>query len=78
MDETRLKQVLADIFDIDAETIDETTSIDTIEEWDSLRHLYLVLALEAELDITLTEEQTIEILSYPQIKAVVQEQVEKL
>jgi len=71
MDETRLKQVLADIFDIDAETIDETTSIDTIEEWDSLRHLYLVLALEAEFDITLTEEQTIEILSYPQIKAVV-------
>ena len=71
MDETRLKQVLAGIFDIDVETINETTSIDTIEEWDSLRHLYLVLALEAEFDITLTEEQTIEILSYPQIKAVV-------
>jgi len=73
MDETRLKQVLAGIFDIDVETIDETTSINTVKEWDSLRHLYLILALEAEYDITLTEEQTIEILSYPLIKAVVQE-----
>lgn len=78
MDETRLKQVLAGIFDIDVETIDETTSIDTVEEWDSLRHLYLILALEAEFDITLTEEQTIEILSYPLIKAVVQEHVGEL
>ena len=71
--EIRLKQVLADVFGVDVGTINETTSIDTVEEWDSLRHMNLVLALEAKFDITLTEEQTVEILSYPLIKAVLEE-----
>lgn len=71
--ESKLKQVLADVFGVNVGMIDETTSIDTVEEWDSLKHLNLVLALEAEFDISLTEEQTVEILSYPLIKIVLKE-----
>ena len=71
--ESNLKQVLADVFGVEVNTIDETTSIDTLEEWDSLKHLNLVLALEAECNVTLTEEQTVEILSYPLIKIVLEE-----
>jgi acyl carrier protein len=71
--ESKLKQVMADVFGVDVSMIDETASVDTIKEWDSLKHLNLVLALEAEFDITLTEEQTVQILSYPLIKAVLEE-----
>lgn len=71
--ESKLKQVLADVFGVEVSTIGETTSIDTVEEWDSVKHLNLVLALEAEFDITLTEEETVEILSYPLIKVVLEE-----
>ena len=71
--ENKLKQVLADVFGIEASAIDENTSVDTIQEWDSLKHLNLVLALESEFDISLTEEQTVEILSYPLIKVVLEE-----
>jgi acyl carrier protein len=71
--ENKLKQVLADVFGIETGIIDENTSVDTVEEWDSLKHLNLVLALESEYDISLTEEQTVEILSYPLIKAVLEE-----
>jgi acyl carrier protein len=68
-----LKQVLADVFGLDVSTIDETTSADTVEEWDSLKHLNLVLALEDQFNVTLTEEQTVQILSYPLIKLVLEE-----
>jgi len=71
--EEKLKQVLADIFNIDVSTIDDLTSVDTVEEWDSLKHLNLVLALEQEFDITLSVEQTVEILNYPLIKAILGE-----
>ncbi|MCF3630721.1 MAG: acyl carrier protein [Rhodospirillales bacterium] len=71
--ETRLKGVIADILKIDAAIIGEDTSVDTVEQWDSLRHLNLVLALEAEFDISFTEEQTVEILNYPLIRIVLEE-----
>ena len=71
--EEELKQVLADVFGVAVSTISEETSVDTVEAWDSLKHLNLVLALEGKFNISLTEEQTIEILSYPLIKVVLQE-----
>jgi acyl carrier protein len=71
--ESTLKQVLADIFGVDVSTIGETSSVDTVEKWDSLRHLNLILALEERFNVTLTEEQTVQILSYPLIKLVLEE-----
>jgi acyl carrier protein len=71
--EADLKQVMADVFRIDPATIDDSTSVDTVEKWDSLQHLNLVLALEERFDVSFTEEQTVEILSYPLIRAVLEE-----
>jgi acyl carrier protein len=71
--ETKLKQVMADVFMIDAGAIDDSTSVDTVEKWDSLHHLTLVLALEQNFSVTLTPEQTVEILNYPLIKMVLAE-----
>ena len=73
LNEDKLKNVLADVFKIEAKTIGEDTSVDNVEKWDSLNHLNLVLALEEAFDISFTEEQTIEILNYPLIKMVLQE-----
>lgn len=71
--EDKLKQILADIFDIDVTSINDTTSVDTVKEWDSLKHLNLILALEQEFNISFSIEQTVEILNYPLIKAILGE-----
>ena len=71
--EHRVTQTIAAVFEIDASEINGDTSVDTVESWDSLRHLNLVLALESEFNISLTEEQTIEVLNYPLIVAVLAE-----
>jgi acyl carrier protein len=72
--EEELRQVLADVLDLDSSAIIETASIDTIKQWDSLKHLNLVLALEERFGVTFTDEQTIQILSYPLIKITLEEQ----
>jgi len=73
MEVNRLKQVMARIFGVDVSVIGDDASPDTIEKWDSLRHMNLVLALEEEFGIELTDDQTVEIMSYPLIKIVLGE-----
>ncbi len=71
--EQKLKEVLSRIFNVSLATITEDASPDTIENWDSLRHMNLVLALEEEFDVEFTDDQVVEILSYKLIKIVLQE-----
>lgn len=68
--ELKLKEVFKNIFQIEISSINEETSVDTVEKWDSLKHLNLVLALEEAFNITFTEEESVEIMSYPLVKAV--------
>ncbi|MDA9886154.1 acyl carrier protein [Flavobacteriaceae bacterium] len=70
----KLKQILASVFNITVEEITNDSSPDTIENWDSLNHLNLVLALEEEFEINFTEEQTVEILNYELLVITLREQ----
>lgn len=72
-EEQQLKTVLARVFNVDLLDVTEDASPDTIESWDSLRHMNLVLALEEEFGVELTDEQVVEILSYKLIKIVLNE-----
>ena len=71
--EQKLKNVLANVFNVETNLINDDASVDTIENWDSLNHLKLVLAIEQEFDISFSEEQTVEIMNYPLIKMTLQE-----
>jgi acyl carrier protein len=71
--EQKLKEIIASVFKVDTSTINNETSPDTIENWDSLNHLNLVLALEEGFDVSFTEQQTVEILNYELIKISLQE-----
>jgi len=71
--EKQLKIVMATVFETTVDEITENASPDTIEKWDSLHHMTLVLALEETFGIELTEDQTIEILNYKLIKLVLHE-----
>lgn len=66
--EEELRQVLSDVFNIPRDSVGEETSIDTVEKWDSLKHLELVLALEQKFNVTFTYEETTEILNYNLIR----------
>ena len=71
--ETKLRQIFADVFGVDANSIDENSSVDTIDKWNSFNHMKLVLALEEQYDVRFQTNQTIEMLSYPLVKAVLGE-----
>ncbi len=74
--ESKIKEIMANLFEISVDQIDNLSSPDTIEKWDSLNHLNLVVILEEEFNITLTEEQIGEMLNYSLVVEIVKEHLQ--
>lgn len=68
-----IKKVMARIFEVDPSSLHDTIRQDEVENWDSLRHMNLILGLEEEFGVEFTPEQSVEILSLPLIKVTLQE-----
>jgi acyl carrier protein len=52
-----IRGIASDIFGVPAERLSATSSPDTIENWDSVQHLNLVLALEEKFGLQLSPEE---------------------
>lgn len=64
--EKKLSGVFADVFGV--ESIDDGTSIATLEAWDSIAHLTLMVALEKEFDVSIATDKAIELTGVAEIK----------
>lgn len=53
----RVRRLVSDVFNAPLESVSEDSSPDTVENWDSLQQLNLVLALEQEFAIQLDPEE---------------------
>lgn len=71
MENLKLRQIMSTVFDVPIEDITEDASTDTIENWDSLRHLNLILALEEEFAITIPDEEVGNLVNYKLIELVI-------
>lgn len=55
--EQRIRQTLSDVLGLDVGDIQPSTSRANTAAWDSLKHIEVVMALEAEFDISLSVEE---------------------
>jgi acyl carrier protein len=62
------KQIMAQVLQVDIASIDISTSTDSVESWDSLKHMQLILALEDEFGIQFPDELIPDLLDYTSIK----------
>ena len=68
--EVRIKNVMSAVFDIPVVQIKDNSSPDTIELWDSFKHMNLVIALEEEFEIKFTVVGVLEMMNYKLIKEI--------
>jgi acyl carrier protein len=69
----RVATIVASIMEIAAESVTLETSSDTVESWDSVRHMHLILALEQEFGVGFDDDQVVEMLSVDRIAGVLAE-----
>jgi acyl carrier protein len=69
----RIFDVMSITFEIPMDKLNENSSKDDIEEWDSLKHLNLVLALEEEFGINIPDEEVGDMISFKLIKLIIDE-----
>jgi len=58
-----IAQLMAQILQVPKETIGHDSSPETIDRWDSLKHMQLIMALEDEFEIQFPDEAIPELLS---------------
>ena len=66
----RINNVMSAVFEIPIGQINEDSSLDTIESWDSLKHMNLVIALEEEFDCEFSDFEIVDLLSYKLIMTI--------
>ena len=73
----KIYEIMSVVFEIPESEISDDSSIDSIESWDSIRHLNLILALEEEFAITIPDEEVGNLVNYKLIELTVNEQVKQ-
>jgi acyl carrier protein len=71
----RVQRILADIFHIPVEQITAMSSPETIENWDSLNHLNVILAIEQEFGVQIMPEEIDQLLSVAHMMAILDEKL---
>lgn len=58
----RLRTEMARVFETDPETLPNDACIDTVAQWDSLRHLMLMDAIETTFEVSFSHAEMVEML----------------
>ena len=73
--EERIKGVMSSVFYVPKGEIQSDASPHTINSWDSLKHMNLIVALEEEFGIEFDDENVGKLLNYDLIKIHIKEQM---
>ena len=73
--EDKLKEVLSVILGINQDQINENTSSDSLEGWDSLKQMNIIVSVEEEFDIQIDEEESILSDSYQSLLKLISKKV---
>ena len=64
----KLNLVMSAVFELPIESINQKSSPETIESWDSLKHMNLIVAIEEEFNLRFDDDDIIGLNSYQSIQ----------
>ena len=69
--ENKIKNLMSAVFEVRSHDINNESSPDNIDSWDSIKHMNLVFAIEEEFNIKLTDDNIIELINMKNIMEMV-------
>ncbi len=70
--ENRIKNVMSAVFRVPVGSLGDAPSQGTLDVWDSLSHMQLVVALEEEFGVSFDDEDILQMQSLAEITAVLE------
>jgi len=71
----RVKAVMSIILEVDSNLIHEDAAPGSIETWDSIRHMNLIVALEEEFNFIFDDDEITDLLSFKLIVSIVSKKI---
>ncbi len=71
----KIKETVANIFDVSLDEVSEEPFPEAMESWDLVAHLNLILAREQQFSVTFNEEAIAELVTVDAIAQAVSEQI---
>jgi acyl carrier protein len=68
--EQRTRRLVAEVFGLPLDSVSRATSHETVEEWDSINVLNLLMAVESEFEVVVSPEEAASFMSVEKILAV--------
>jgi len=69
----KIYEILSQVMGVSHGDLNEDSSPDTVENWDSLHHMSLILALEEEFEVQFTDEQVVDMMNVKLILLILEE-----
>jgi len=66
----QLKKIIVDLFRVREEEITDDLSMENTENWDSLKHMELVVAIEGTFGVQLTVDEIVSMVNMNKIKQI--------
>ncbi|MCQ2530197.1 MAG: acyl carrier protein [Lachnospiraceae bacterium] len=74
----RLNEVFQEVFDDEDLFIDDDTNADSIDDWDSMEHINLVVAVEEEFGLTFSMDEIAEMQNVGDMVEIIKERATNL
>jgi|TARA_B100001964_G_C14221418_1_gene595459 acyl carrier protein len=73
--EQRVRNILFSVLGIEIHKINTNTSPDTVDNWDSINHLNLMIAMEEEFDVEFSQENILKMITFEEMCTTVEDKL---
>ncbi len=71
-----VREILAVVLNVEIENVNDESSTDSLSEWDSLRHMNLIAAVEDNYDIYFKEDEILSATKFLQLVDLIESKLE--
>lgn len=71
-----VREILAVVLNVEIENVNDESSTDSLSEWDSLRHMNLIAAVEDNYDIYFKEDEILSATKFLQLLDLIESKLE--
>ena len=67
--ENKVLEIVSEILKVNISTISSKTSMENMEKWDSLKQMQIIIAIEEEFDVKISDDDLVEANSIHKLAA---------